>query len=66
MNRKILGLKAKQWRKENTSYTQHDMARLCNVSRETISAFESGRSRNLDILMSYISLGFKYNMGSIE
>ena len=54
-----LGKDCQKWRKAN-NIKQVEMAQYCGVSRESISAFENGRSRNVEILGAYIDKGFRY------
>lgn len=56
---KILGDECKRFRIRE-GYTQSDVAKATGFSRERISAFECGRSRNLIIFSWYVGKGFKY------
>lgn len=59
MNLKELGRNCQRWRKSQ-NIKQSELANDCGVSRESISAFENGRSRNVEILGAYIDRGFEY------
>lgn len=54
-----LGIECKKFRQE-MGYTQTDVAKDLDLSRELISGFECGRSKNLYILSWYIDRGFDY------
>lgn len=55
----VLGLACKEFRKAE-GYTQTDVANDLGLSRELISGFECGRSKNLHILSWYLDRGFEY------
>lgn len=59
MDLKRLGASCKAYRKE-LGLTQTEVAKEIGVSREWVSGFENGRSKNLHILAWYIDRGFKY------
>ena len=54
---KLLGEQCRNWRLE-CGYTQQQIADALNVSPETISAYEHGRTNNALILLWYIEHGF--------
>lgn len=54
-----LGIACKEFRK-NGGWTQTDVANDLGLSRELISGFECGRSKNLYILSWYLDRGFDY------
>lgn len=53
-----LGASCKEFRKEG-GWTQSEVANDLNISRELVSGFECGRSKNLYILSWYIDRGFE-------
>ena len=57
---KELGRKCKEFRQAH-GWTQQDVADGLGISREIVSGFECGRSRNLKILFWYIDRGLKVN-----
>lgn len=59
MDLKKMGQECKKWRECN-NIRQKDIANDCNLSRESISGFENGRSKNIEILNAYINRGFEY------
>lgn len=54
-----LGEECKTFRKAG-GWSQWDVARDLGISRELVSGFECGRSKNLNILLWYIDRGFNY------
>lgn len=54
-----LGIECKKFRKAG-GWTQTDVAKDLGLSRELISGFECGRSKNLYILAWYLDRGFEY------
>ena len=58
MELSVMGKKCADWRKENT-IPQSIIASDLNVSVETISAFEHGRTNNARVLSWYIEHGFR-------
>ena len=59
MDLKKLGRECKEFRKSR-GWTQQDVADFLGISREIVSGFECGRSRNLTILWWYVDRGFRY------
>ena len=58
MELKELGAKCANWRLE-AGYTQQHIADKLGMSKESISAFEHGRTNNAMILSWYIEHGFR-------
>ena len=58
MELKELGAKCANWRLE-CGYTQLQIAKALHMSKESISAFEHGRTNNAMILSWYIEHGFR-------
>ena len=54
---RLLGDRCRMWRLES-GYTQQQIADSLDVSPETISAFEHGRTNNALVLRWYIEHGF--------
>lgn len=60
MDNKELGRRCKLYRRYKLKATQNDVARDTGYSKNNISAFETGRNNNANILLWYIERGFVY------
>ena len=66
MEQKPLGKVCKEYR-ESMGVLQSDVARDTGYSKETVSAFECGRTNNAIIFAWYVSHGFgKYEMKGVK
>jgi len=59
MDLKQLGKECKEFRKAH-GWTQQKVADDLGVSREIVSGFECGRSKNLQLLFWYVDRGYRY------
>ena len=59
-NLKELGQAAKAFR-ESLGASQIEVATATGYSKETVSAFETGRNNNARVLLWYVRHGFNYN-----
>lgn len=66
MNKKPLGQVCKEYR-ESMGYLQSDVAIATGYSKETVSAFECGRTNNAKIFAWYVGHGFgEYEMRGVK
>lgn len=61
---KLIGSKCKEFREKNLKVTQKDIADEIGYSKESVSAFETGRNNNCYIFLYYVSKGllFEYSL----
>lgn len=58
INLKVIGYKARQFRRNN-GWSQQYVADTCRMSARQISTFENGRNDSAYILFTYIQMGLE-------
>lgn len=52
-----IGAMCADYRRYELHYSQNQVAKICNVSRELVSKFERGNTTNAKIFLFYIKMG---------